>query len=439
MRKTLLLFVMGLLGGLIFLSQVQAGQSDNFMLMEDRFLSGFGSGDSPAFTGVRGLVGQSGAGGVSSANFSLDFGGVRVIRPPGGNGTTIEVKGTTEDPNASVVVQALNSVTAVVSGGTWEAKGVRVAEGPNTVVVTATGRNGKSTVKEIHITVDTIPPARPTLKAVVTPTPETPQTLSGTKDPGTGIWLNGIEVVPADLQANWSYVLPLVQGRNPLDLWTKDRARNSSTHVVTQIVYDATPPTTPVVTDDGRSTVFLNQLHASWVAQEDATQIVNYAYAIGTSAGGSDLVPFTDVGTQTEVTRTGLSLGAGVKYYFTVKATNTVGLVSAPGSSDGIRVNTQPPAITAVAPAPGSRYYPPALVTSSVTAVDPSGDPLEYRFKVDGQVVQDWSSSSTYPLNTSAFPSGLRTLRIEVQDPFDGEDSRSVQLYLYRKPIQARE
>ncbi len=48
------------------------------------------------------------------------------------------------------------------------------------------------------------------------------------------------------------------------------------------------------------------------------------------------MVNWTSVGTNTEVTKTGLSLSAGTTYYFAVKAKNGQGLWSVVGTSDGI-------------------------------------------------------------------------------------------------------
>jgi|GEM_PF-1276320 len=103
-------------------------------------------------------------------------------------------------------------------------------------------------------------------------------------------------------------------------------------------VPDTTPPTTPVVSDGGDSTTNLTQLHATWTSSDAESGVAEYQYAIGTSAGGTDVVDWTSAGTATSVTRTGLNLGVGSTYYFSVKAKNGEGLWSAVGSSNGILV-----------------------------------------------------------------------------------------------------
>jgi hypothetical protein len=103
---------------------------------------------------------------------------------------------------------------------------------------------------------------------------------------------------------------------------------------------DYTGPTTPVVVDDGACSPYANQLHAIWSASDPDSGISEYQYSIGTWAGGVDVINWTSAGTQTEVTRTGLSLIEGVGYYFNVKAKNGVGTWSSVASSDGILVSS---------------------------------------------------------------------------------------------------
>ena len=102
---------------------------------------------------------------------------------------------------------------------------------------------------------------------------------------------------------------------------------------------------------DADTTYSLTELSANWatVAGVGAT---GYEYAIGTTAGGSDTVAFTDAGLATSMTRNGLSLADGATYYVTVRAYDAVGTRSATRSSDGITVDRSPPAITALSAAP---------------------------------------------------------------------------------------
>ncbi len=98
-------------------------------------------------------------------------------------------------------------------------------------------------------------------------------------------------------------------------------------------VYDGT--TTGVETPYTTSTT---QLSANWSAASDPQSgITGYQYAIGTTAGGTNVVAWTALGNVLTVTKTGLSLTNGQKYYFSVKAVNGVGTVGPATNSPGRR------------------------------------------------------------------------------------------------------
>jgi cyclophilin family peptidyl-prolyl cis-trans isomerase/Leucine-rich repeat (LRR) protein len=112
---------------------------------------------------------------------------------------------------------------------------------------------------------------------------------------------------------------------------------------------DSTLPTTPAVTDDGATTTSNTQLHATWSSSDPESGIAEYQYAIGSTAGGTDVVGWTSAGAAAGVTRSGLTLTFGTIYYFAVKAKNGKGLWSGVGVSDGITVQepaNQAPAVS---------------------------------------------------------------------------------------------
>ncbi|MER3474453.1 MAG: hypothetical protein C4335_10570 [Armatimonadota bacterium] len=112
-----------------------------------------------------------------------------------------------------------------------------------------------------------------------------------------------------------------------VDFWIGDPTRQP----------DNTPPETPQVWDDGAVQSSLTTLHARWWSRDLETGIFRYEVAVGTTPGGTDVMDWTSVGIRTEATFN-LSLAHGKVYYVAVRATNGVGLVSAVGVSDGIRV-----------------------------------------------------------------------------------------------------
>jgi subtilisin family serine protease len=108
---------------------------------------------------------------------------------------------------------------------------------------------------------------------------------------------------------------------------------------------DYTPPTTPIVVDEGSCTPYSDRLYASWSANDPESGISEYQYGIGSWAGGMDVINWTSAGINTEVTRTGLTLLQGVTYYINVRARNDTALWSAVGSSNGIQVKSGCPAV----------------------------------------------------------------------------------------------
>jgi len=104
---------------------------------------------------------------------------------------------------------------------------------------------------------------------------------------------------------------------------------------------DTTPPTTPVVTDDGVYQQITTELRATWGASDPESGIMEYQYSVGTQPGLADVAGWISNGANTSATRSGLSLQPGQTYYINVKARNFAGLWSDVGSSDGITITHQ--------------------------------------------------------------------------------------------------
>jgi M6 family metalloprotease-like protein len=180
---------------------------------------------------------------------------------------------------------------------------------------------------------------------------------------------------------------------------------------------DATAPSAPVAVNDGTGadagyTSSVSQLSANWPACADAESgIVKYWYAIGTTPGGTDVAAWTDNGTNTTVTKTGLTLADGQAYYFTVKSENGSGLQSAAVQSNGQVVDTSAPAAPVLVSdgiGSDSVYAPYATQLSANWA--PSSDPhsgiAHYWYAIGtslgGTEVVNWSDVgvSTYVTRT---------------------------------------
>lgn len=94
---------------------------------------------------------------------------------------------------------------------------------------------------------DITPPAQPTLDAVTSPTNVSSQTLSGTKEVDTSIWINGLEVVPINLSTTWSYSFSLSEGENNISVTSRDIVRNESLTATANIVLDTIIPEVPTL------------------------------------------------------------------------------------------------------------------------------------------------------------------------------------------------
>jgi len=280
-----------------------------------------------------------------------------------------------------------------------------------------------------------LPHQAPTFNPLTTPTAIATQTLSGTKAADTSVWLNNVQMIPLNPSTTWSYTVSLVQGTNVLNLLTKDMNGNASATITAAIVVDTTPPTTPVVTDDGAFTTNFTQLHATWTSVDPETGIQVYEYRIGTTPTGSELVPPTSIGLATAVTKTGLTLFQGQIYYIAVRAKNGAGAWSQWGVSDGIYANSSAPVISAFSPADASKFLHGDSVTLSATASDADGDSLEYQFSSNGILRQGWSALTSYRWLTTASNIGLQIIKVEVRDGHGGVATRQQEIYVVRKPV----
>lgn len=100
---------------------------------------------------------------------------------------------------------------------------------------------------------------------------------------------------------------------------------------------DTTPPTMSSATDD-RYTTSTTTLQASWSGSDAQSGITLYRYAVGTQPGLADVKAWTDAGTATSASISGLSLAQGSTYYISARAVNGAGLASAPVTSSGVTV-----------------------------------------------------------------------------------------------------
>ena len=107
---------------------------------------------------------------------------------------------------------------------------------------------------------DITPPAQPTLNTITSLTNISSQTLSGTKEPNTSIWINGLEVVHLDSSVNWSYSFNLIEGNNNISITSRDVAGNESAPITTTIILDISAPAIPCLNTITSPTNILTQI-----------------------------------------------------------------------------------------------------------------------------------------------------------------------------------
>ncbi|HUD20551.1 MAG TPA: LamG-like jellyroll fold domain-containing protein [Candidatus Saccharimonadales bacterium] len=97
-------------------------------------------------------------------------------------------------------------------------------------------------------------------------------------------------------------------------------------------VYDGTAVGVDSAYNDGS----LVAVSANWANFNSNVSGLNYyEYSVGTTAGGTDMVGWTNNSTTTSVTASGLNLHTGVTYYYNVRATDNAGNLGGVVSSDG--------------------------------------------------------------------------------------------------------
>lgn len=78
---------------------------------------------------------------------------------------------------------------------------------------------------------------------------------------------------------------------------------------------------------------FADRVELSW--QNPLKSFIRYEAAVGTTPGGTQIKPWTDVGLTDHAVFSGLPLASGTRYFASVRGVDVLGAVSASGSSDG--------------------------------------------------------------------------------------------------------
>ncbi len=328
--------------------------------------------------------------------------------PPGTR--TILVTGTVDDPTASVVV---NGIPATVSSGTFSAN-VPLVEGPNTLTAVFTDPAGNSSSVSITVTLNTQPPPRPTVWTPLAVTTASSYPLSGTKTPGTSIWINWVEVAPLSDSTTWSATVNLVEGDNILLIVAKSALGNVSASATANIIVDNLPP---VITVAPPAKTNLNPFTLTGTVDDSLTRVeVNGIVATRSARSFEAAVPLLE-GPNT----------------LTITATSPRGYVST--KTHAMTLGTIP-TITNLQPPDGTKRPAGTTITIQITATDKETDPLEFQILNNGAVLVDWTSSSSNPWTPTEADRGSHTLEVRVRDGFGGYASQQVEVYVAHRQVQ---
>ena len=356
------------------------------------------------------LIGDPSGGRIGSGSFTLIVGTPSMPRAPAPGRRTITVEGRVTEAVTAVTV---NSTAAIVTGMNFRAEGITITEGPNTLNLTATDIVGNRATQTITVTLDTRPPARPTVVAPPAVTTASSYTFTGTKTPGTSIWVNGTELVALGDATSWTVSVSLVEGDNIFVIVAKDAAGNpSATHTII-IVVDNLPP---VVTITAPAKTNLNPCPFTGTVDDSLTRVeVNGLLAA--RVGRTFQVPVPLIEGANTLTVTATSPRAFVT---TRTVTVTLGTI---------------PTITSVQPPDRVKLPVGSVVNIQATATDKEHDPLQCQIMLDGQILVDWSTQAMYPWTPTDAQRGPHALEIRVRDDFGGFATQTARVYVVRSPV----
>ena len=178
-------------------------------------------------------------------------------------------------------------------------------------------------------------------------------TFSGACGPGETITISGQQSATTTCTAGgtWTWTSSTISTDGSYSFsFTQSDGTNSGTAVAGTYNRDTTAPTAVATFLDGNTTSSLTTSPVmTWSASTDsgagASGIAYYLLALGTTAGGTDIVGYTNVGNTALYQFTGLSLTNGTMYYGSIKAVDNAGNISAVTQGDGFAVVTDMPTL----------------------------------------------------------------------------------------------
>lgn len=172
-----------------------------------------------------------------------------------------------------------------------------------------------------------------------------------------------------------------------------------------------------------------NEISGNWTIFADTNSDISaYWYAVGTSAGATDIVNWTNNGTATTFTQTGLSLVLNTTYYVSVKAENGAGLESTVISSDGQTLES------GILP-PNASFNPPTTLTicqgDGLDFVNTSSNASSFIWDFgNGTISTDVNPTAYYTTN------GTYTVTLTaIEGATNDQTTQSITVNVVEKPV----
>lgn len=303
--------------------------------------------------------------------------------------------------NATVTVSANSPVIVGVisypSPSTWQCSISNLAEGPNTLTVTATDALGNTNSVSATIALDTVSPTV-TIAPVSSPVNAATQTISGTRSSDALISVNaaGSRIIGFSYPTptSWSCTLTLAEGNNLITVTAKDGAGNSSS-AQTSILIDTIAQISMNPINDSVNTATLTI---------SGTREINAVVTV-TALGGQP----GPVGYPTATTwQCDVSLSDGAN---TITAMAVDALGNSMSVSDTVDLDTVAPAVS-INPVPTLTNEP----TQTITGTRDSDGVISVA--APGAAVQSisYTSSSTWKC-ILRLAEGLNTITVTANDP----------------------
>ncbi|MCB9189735.1 MAG: T9SS type A sorting domain-containing protein [Flavobacteriales bacterium] len=201
-----------------------------------------------------------------------------------------------------------------------------------------------------------------------------------------------------------------------------DQANNWSTVASDLVNVDWTEPTSVTVNDGLSSDIDIfninTEISGNWTVSTDPnSNVAYYEYAVGTTQGGTNIINWTNNGTSTSFTATGLSLTYGTTYFVSVKTTNGAGLTSIATDSDGqlLENPTQPPV---------AGFSPNSTTIcqgDSIQLINNSQNATSYLWSIAGGIISNNTANNPYVTFTT---SGTYNVTLVASGP-GGTDQNS--------------